>query len=126
MAAVPLRVVVVDDNEALRENLAECLEAEGHVVSQAADGQGALTLLERTARPDVVVLDLVMPGLGGREVAATLRRRPELRDLRLVLMTGRETAAGGWPEFDAVLEKPFGLGELLSALGAARGQPQLG
>jgi CheY-like chemotaxis protein len=116
--AACLHVVVVDDNEALRENLVECLEAEGHVVSQAADGNGALALLERAAPPDVVVLDLLMPGLGGREVAATLRRRPELCALRLVLMTGRETAAGGWPEFDAVLEKPFGLPALLAALGA--------
>jgi CheY-like chemotaxis protein len=110
--------VVVDDNQALRENLAECLEAEGHVVSQASDGPDALDLLSRTERPDVVVLDLVMPGLGGREVAATLRRRPELRDLRLVLMTGRELGPTAWPEFDAVLEKPFGLRELFAALGA--------
>ncbi len=119
MAGAPLRVVVVDDNEALRENLAECLEAEGHLVSQARDGQDALDLLSRAERPDVVVLDLVMPRLGGREVAAALRGRPELRDLRLVLMTGRELAAAGWPEFDAVLEKPFGLGELFAALGTA-------
>lgn len=118
MAGAPLRVVVVDDNQALRENLAECLEAEGHLVSQAADGQDALALLSHGERPDVVVLDLVMPGLGGREVAATLRGRPELRELRLVLMTGREVGPGGWPEFDAVLEKPFGLGELLAAVGA--------
>lgn len=118
MPGAPLRVVVVDDNQALRENLAECLEAEGHLVSQAADGQDALALLSQGERPDVVVLDLVMPGLGGREVAATLRGRPELRELRLVLMTGRELAPGGCPEFDAVLEKPFGLGELLAAVGA--------
>ncbi len=118
MAGGPLRVVVVDDNQALRENLAECLEAEGHVVSQAADGQDALALLARE-RPDVVVLDLIMPGLSGREVAATLRQTPGLRDLRLVLMTGREASSGGWPEFDAVLEKPFGLDRLLAVVSAA-------
>ncbi len=120
MAGSSLRVVVVDDNQALRENLVECLEAEGHVVSQAADGQDALALLARDERPDVVVLDLVMPGLSGREVAATLRRTPELRDLRLVLVTGRDAISGGWPEFDAVLEKPFGLDRLLAAVSPAR------
>ncbi len=118
MAGGSLRVVVVDDNQALRENLAECLEAEGHVVSQAADGPEALSLLSGAERPDVVVLDLVMPGLSGRDVAAALRRDPSLRDLRLVLMTGRETATGGWPEFDAILEKPFGLDKLLAAVRA--------
>lgn len=119
MAGASLKVVVVDDNQALRENLAECLEAEGHVVSQAANGRDALALLARAERPDVVVLDLIMPGLSGREVAAALRRDPGLRDLRLVLMTGREASSGGWPEFDAVLEKPFGLDRLLAVVSAA-------
>jgi len=118
MACPSLRVVVVDDNQALRENLVECLEAEGHLVSQAADGPEALALLARAERPDVVVLDLVMPGLSGREVAAALRRTPALHDLRLVLMTGRDATGAGWPEFDAVLEKPFGLDRLLAAVSA--------
>jgi len=116
MAGAKLRVVVVDDNQALRENLAECLEAEGHVVAQAADGRDALGLLERTERPDVVVIDLVMPGMDGAQLAAAVRRSPELRDLRLVLMTGREGGPGAWPAFDAVLTKPFDLGALLAAV----------
>jgi len=116
MAGERLRVLVVDDNQALRENLAECLEEEGHEVAQAADGRGALDLLARTERPDVVVVDLVMPGMDGSELAAAVRRHPELRDLRLVLMTGREGGPGAWPGFDAVLTKPFDLGALLAAL----------
>lgn len=116
MSQLPLRVVVVDDNEALRENLVECLVAEGHQVEQARDGHDALDLLARTAPPDVVLLDLMMPGLGGREVAACLRGRPALRDLRLVLMTGRLPGGVIWPEFDAVLEKPFALDQLLAVM----------
>jgi CheY-like chemotaxis protein len=116
MPGLPLRVVVVDDNQALRENLAECLEAEGHQVAQARDGRDALELLARSEPPDVVVLDLMMPGLGGREVAAALRSCPDLRHLRLVLMTGRAPADGVWPEFDAVLEKPFPFDRLLAVM----------
>jgi CheY-like chemotaxis protein len=115
----PLRVLLVDDNEALRENLVECLEAEGHLVTQARDGHDALGVLARAGRPDVMVVDLIMPGLSGREVAATVRRHPDLRDLRLVLMTGRDIEPGAWPEFDAVLAKPFGMGELLAAVEVA-------
>ncbi len=114
-----LRVLVADDNEALRENLAECLEEEGHVAWQARDGRDALGLLARRERPDVVVLDLVMPGLSGQEVAAAVRRDPGLRDLRLVLMTGREGNPGAWPEFDVVLTKPFDLSTFLDAVGRA-------
>jgi CheY-like chemotaxis protein len=113
----PLRVLLVDDNDALRENLAECLEAEGHQVTAACDGNDAMGLLTHQARPDVVVLDLVMPGLDGCEVAAAVRRSPTLRDLRVVLMTGHASdAVSACKDIDAVLEKPFGLGELLAAL----------
>jgi CheY-like chemotaxis protein len=111
-----LRVLVADDNEALRENLAECLEEEGHVVWQARDGREALGQLARDERPDVLVLDLVMPGLSGQEVAAAVRRDPGLRDLGLVLMTGREGGPGAWPEFDVVLTKPFDLAAFLAAV----------
>lgn len=111
-----LRVLLADDNEALRENLVECLEDEGHVVWQARDGADALGQLGRAERPDVLVLDLVMPGLSGQEVAAAVRRDPALHDVRLVLMTGREGGPGAWPEFDAVLTKPFDLGAFLAAL----------
>jgi CheY-like chemotaxis protein len=121
MSDKPLRVLLVDDNAALRENLAECLEAEGHQVVAARDGSDALGVLSRQARPDVVVLDLVMPGLDGREVAAAVRRSPELHDLRLVLMTGHASdAVRACKDVDAVLEKPFGLGELLAALDGGR------
>jgi CheY-like chemotaxis protein len=116
-----LRVLLVDDNEALRENLVECLEEEGHLVAQARDGQEALGQLARAERPDVLVVDLVMPGLSGREVAAAVRRDPVLRDLRVVLMTGRDVNLAKCTEFDAVLTKPFGLPELLAAV--RRGEP---
>jgi CheY-like chemotaxis protein len=117
MISRPLRVLLVDDNAALRENLAECLEAEGHQVLAACDGNDALGVLSRQARPDVVVLDLIMPGLDGREVAAVVRRSPELRDLRLVLMTGHASdAVSACKDVDAVLEKPFGLAQLFAAL----------
>jgi CheY-like chemotaxis protein len=115
-----LRILVADDNEALRENLVECLEEEGHVVAQARDGRDALGQLARSGRPDVLVLDLVMPGLSGTEVAAAVRRDPTLRDLRLVLMTAREGGPGKWPEFDAVLTKPFPLGAFIAAIECPR------
>ncbi len=117
MVGRPLKVLLVDDNAALRDNLAECLEAEGHEVTAACDGNDAMGVLTHQARPDVVVLDLVMPGLDGCEVAAAVRRSPTLRDLRVVLMTGHASdAVSACKDVDAVLEKPFGLGELLAAL----------
>jgi CheY-like chemotaxis protein len=111
-----LRVLLADDNEALRENLVECLEEEGHVVWEARDGEDALGVLARAGRPDVLVLDLVMPGISGAEVAARIRRDPALRDLRVVLMTGTVGGPRTWPEFDAVLTKPFDLVAFIAAV----------
>lgn len=119
----PCRVLVVDDDQALRENLAECLEDEGYAVDQARDGAEAMARLLRPDPPQVVVLDLMMPGVGGRELVAAIRNHPGLGELRLVVVTGRSAAdLGALPGVDAVLEKPFGLGQLLVEVGRACGR----
>ncbi len=117
----PLRVLIVDDDEALRENLVEFLEAEGHEVTHARDGASALERLAVGHLPDVVVLDLVMPRLDGRELAAAVRASPALRGMRLVLMTGAAIGeVRDLTDVDAVLEKPFELDELLAEVERSR------
>lgn len=121
MSGNPLRVLIVDDDEALRENLVEFLEAEGHEVTHARDGASALERLAVGRPPDVVVLDLIMPRLDGRELAAAVRASPELRGMRLVLMTGAAVdEVRDLADVDAVLEKPFHPDELLAELERSR------
>lgn len=110
-------VLIVDDNEALRENLAECLEAEGYSVVSAEDGASALALLEQGPLPSVALLDLMMPGMDGRALAAAIRSDPRFQSVRLVLTTGYTSTKvrAGIPA-DAVLTKPFGVKELLAVL----------
>jgi CheY-like chemotaxis protein len=113
----PLRVLVVDDNEALRENLAECLAGEGYEVAAAPDGSAALDLLSAHPVPDVVLMDLAMPGLDGRELAQAIRASPRLSGLRLVLITGHgDVELAPQLPVDVVLRKPFGIRELLEAM----------
>jgi CheY-like chemotaxis protein len=116
MTPPPARVLVVDDNEALRDNLAEALTLEGYEPTVAADGSVALRLLDE-AEFDVVLLDLVMPGVDGREVLARIRADPRLRPLRVIVTTGHSgpRARAGVPA-DAFLLKPFGVRELVAAL----------
>ncbi|BDG05827.1 response regulator [Anaeromyxobacter oryzae] len=117
MSTTPIKVLVVDDNAALRENLAECLEVEGYAVSVASDGTTALALLEQEPLPSVVLLDLMMPGMDGRALAAAIRGNPRLGGVRLVLTTGHPNAkARAGIAADAVLAKPFGVKELLAAI----------
>src|SRR5690242_13682296 len=72
--ASPDRILVVDDEAALRRMLERTLPAEGFEVTVAADGGGALAAAERAA-PDVIVLDVAMPGLDGLAVCRRLRSR---------------------------------------------------
>ena len=104
-----LKVLVVDDNADLVEMLGAVIECAGHEVRTALDGPSAIAAAV-ASRPDVVLLDLGMPGMGGIEVARELRRRPELAGVRLVALTGwgqaddrRRTEEAG---FDHHLTKP--------------------
>jgi CheY-like chemotaxis protein len=116
MTPNPPRILVVDDNEALRDNLAEALGLEGYSVVCAADGVGALRLLADEPPPGVVLLDLLMPGMDGRELLERIREDPRLSAVRVVLTTGATGARVRAVSADAVLMKPFGVRELLAAL----------
>jgi CheY-like chemotaxis protein len=111
----PRRILVVDDNAELRENLVECLELDGYEVAAAADGHRALALLALEPLPHVVIVDMMMPGLSGLELVARLRAEPRLAPLRLVLATGVTPLRQTLP-VDAVLQKPFGVEQLRAVL----------
>jgi PAS domain S-box-containing protein len=110
--AIPLRVLVVDDNVDAAESLAALLDLAGHATRVAHDGDQAL-LTAHEFRPEVVFLDIGMPGKDGYEVAKALRGKPETQQAVLVALTGwgakddraRSTSAG----FDHHLTKPAGL-----------------
>jgi len=84
------RVLLIEDNADLRESLVMLLELAGHAPTAAADGRVGLELA-RTARPDVVLIDIGLPGIDGYQVAGTLRRDPATRSLPLVALTGYAT-----------------------------------
>jgi CheY-like chemotaxis protein len=117
MNTSPGRILVVDDNDALRENLAEALELEGFDVAVAPDGERALARLGEDPSIAVVLLDLMMPGMDGRAVLGQIRADPRLASLRVVITTGHtgSRARAGVPA-DAFLTKPFGVDELLAAI----------
>jgi PAS domain S-box-containing protein len=103
------RVLVVDDNEDAREALRFLLEDEGHHVVTAGDGPGALEEMERF-RPEVVLLDIGLPGLDGYEVARAIRKQDGGRDALLVAVSGyglpEDRARSRTAGFDDHLLKP--------------------
>jgi PAS domain S-box-containing protein len=109
-----LRVLLVDDDELIQQTVLHMLEALGHSPRLATSGEAALAILESGYRPEVVILDMNMPGLGGR---GTLPRLRELcPDLPVILATGRADQVDpnllqADPKL-TLLPKPFALGAL--------------
>lgn len=83
-------LLVVDDNSANREVLSRLLEFDGHEVAEAAGGREAFEQIQRR-RPDLVLMDLAMPGLDGWSATAALKADPELRDIPVIVVTGHVT-----------------------------------
>jgi two-component system, chemotaxis family, CheB/CheR fusion protein len=84
---VPRRILVVDDFPTLTEGLAKWLRGQGHDVEVAFDGLQALEAAERF-QPDIILLDINMPGLDGYETAQRIRRQPWGKEIVLVALTG--------------------------------------
>jgi two-component system response regulator MprA len=116
---VPPRVLIVDDDRAIRESLARALELEGYVVDVVVDGVEALTRIRRDAF-DALVVDVMMPGVDGLGVCRVLRAEGD-RTPVLMLTARVETqdrVAGLDAGADDYLPKPFELDELLARLRA--------
>ena len=111
------RILLVDDDSGIRESVVECLVSEGYAVDAVANGADALAWLGREPRPDLVVLDLVMPVMNGAELLGRIRADARIADLPVVLMTAAmPSSALPMPEADAVLSKPFELDALLETV----------
>jgi CheY-like chemotaxis protein len=117
----PLRIVlVVDDNDDVRENVVECLEAKGFGCWSATSADEALGLLARErGAPDAVLTDLTMPGLPLERFLAALDLRPGA-SIPVLVMTGAcERDLPGWLAPRQVLAKPFTVPQLVEAVAGA-------
>jgi two-component system response regulator MprA len=115
-----MKILVVDDERAVRESLRRALELEGYEIELAEDGSQALERLEAEPEPDAMVLDILMPGVDGLEVSRTLRRKGS--KLPILMLTARTQVEDRVEGLDAgaddYLTKPFALEELLARVRA--------
>jgi len=118
--AKPL-VLVVEDEAALATMLRYNLEKQGYRVEEAADGQEALTRVAES-QPDLVLLDWMLPSMSGIEVCRQLRRRPNTRDLPVIMVTARtedqDAVRGLNTGADDYITKPFNMDALLARMRA--------
>ena len=115
-----MKILVVDDERAVRESLERALDLEGYEVELAADGEVALERLDGPTPADAVILDVLMPGIDGLEVCRRLRARRNA--VPVLMLTARaevdSRVAGLDAGADDYLAKPFALAELLARLRA--------
>ena len=111
------RLLIVEDDEGLRETLAEVLVDDGHEVRMASDGEAALEAV-RDWEPEVIVLDLMMPKMDGYAFRALQRNLPGGSPAKVLILSAARDVEAAAAELgaDGWLVKPFRLDDILSAV----------
>ncbi len=122
------RVLVVEDDPSVRGLLHTLLTAEGYDVATASDGLAGL-VKAATSRPALILLDLMMPDLGGVRVLEELADDPELTGTPVIVVTGKIDAVPAMRDLlgeERVFLKPFAVAELLTRVADITGGPEAG
>jgi CheY-like chemotaxis protein len=118
-------ILVIDDEPSITELVSDVLEFQGHPVLAANDAQTALDLIQ-VQRPEVILVDLMMPSVDGLSLAVTLRHNPGARNVPLIAMSASGSAlelADRMGDFDAHISKPFDNDMLVSLVERFVGVP---
>jgi len=116
-----VNVLIIEDEETLLMNLADKLRSEGFSVLTATDGESGLSKI-RSETPDLIVLDIMLPGLDGLSICRMVRHDPATSRIPIIMLTARGTEVdkivGLESGADDYIVKPFGLGEFLARVRA--------
>ena len=106
-------VLIVEDEKPVRQFLVAAFEQQGHTVLEASHGRQALNILAQgSARPDIVISDIMMPLVGGVELCAILKSDPATAEIPIVLMSAAHPRNSTIFLADALIAKPFDLDAL--------------
>lgn len=110
------RVLIIEDEPAIALVLQELLTDEGHEVTTALDGLAGLERLRHEPTPGIVLVDLFMPGMSGRDVVQSMRADEQLNAVPVVIITGAVPDPRDFPpegSYQALLPKPFDLEDVI-------------
>jgi CheY-like chemotaxis protein len=119
------KILIVDDEYAIVDTIMDVLSVEGYDCKSATNGREGLDAV-RTERPDLIIIDLMMPVMDGREALNALAADPVLASIPAILMSAapREVATAGVEHRNvAFIRKPFDLNRFLTAVASKLGEP---
>jgi CheY-like chemotaxis protein len=115
-------ILVVDDSDEIRSSLGEMLKDEGYATELVEDGRAALESLQSGLKPDLILLDYMMPRMDGAEFRAQQLKDTGFKNIPVVLMTAARLFDAKAMQLKWVLRKPFTVDALLSMIGLAIAQ----
>lgn len=119
------KILIVDDEPAIRFLITAVLEDEGYELFEAADGREAVTLVA-DVQPDLIIMDVMMPGITGYELCAKLKREPATREIVIIMLTAkgqeRDRRHSEQAGADYYLRKPFSPLELSALVASILGE----
>lgn len=119
------QIMIVDDEESIRELVGAVLEAEGYDVITASDGSDCLQKL-KTVKPDLILLDMMMPGISGRETCEKIRADPKTKNIKVIFVTVARFSEAGKDTLTKLkvqdyVTKPFDNADLIARVKKALG-----
>lgn len=121
----PRTVLLLEDNPSVRELIKVLLETEGYAIIEASDGQDGLTKAEEL-KPDLMILDLMMPGLDGENVLRKMRRHSKLSKVPVLVVSGKYESLDALRNLighENIFPKPFEPSRMLDRIGELIGYP---
>ncbi|RFZ82729.1 response regulator [Mucilaginibacter terrenus] len=109
------KILIVDDNELIVELMSYILSNNGYEVSSLTSGESVVAEIRDTS-PDLVIMDVMLPGIDGRDICRMIKRNQSTKDLRVIICSGNDDIADALKQEgapDDVLPKPFDLSVLL-------------
>lgn len=114
------KIMIVEDSPTQRKFISRMLKEQGYLVMEAGDGYEALSQLANE-KPDLILLDIVMPGMDGYEVMSAIKKMEDMEDVRIIMLTARGSLInkvyGKVAGTDEYLTKPFKSDELIGKIG---------
>jgi len=110
------RILLIEDNEDIRGGIKCLLEMEGYAISEAPHAEGGLEVLSKSPLPSLIILDYMMPGMGGANFLNEIRKHSPLKDVPVLVITAANVIGNGVLADATVMSKPLDFDKFIGSI----------